>query len=116
MKISSHKDLVVWQVSMDLVANIYLISRAFPPDERYGLISQMRRCAVSIPSNIAEGAGRSSAPEFRRFLYYSLGSCSELETQVMISNRIGYLQEISELLSKLNYIKSMLSGLIKKLQ
>ena len=115
MKISSHKDLVVWQVSMDLVTNIYLLSKNFPSDERYGLVSQMRRCAISIPSNIAEGAGRLSSPDFKKFLYYSLGSCSELETQVMISNKIGYLEDTSELLGKLNYIKSMLSGLIKKL-
>ncbi|MBK7605417.1 MAG: four helix bundle protein [Saprospiraceae bacterium] len=115
MKISSHKDLVVWQVSMDLVTSIYEITKCLPLDEKYGLSSQMRRCAISIPSNIAEGAARQSGPEFKRFLFYSLGSCAELETQYILSNRIGYIKEDPEMFRKLNHIKSMLSGLIKKL-
>jgi len=115
MKISSHKDLVVWQVSMDLVTEIYEITKSLPSDEKYGLSSQMRRCAISIPSNIAEGAARQSGSEFKRFLFYSLGSCTELETQYILSNRIGYIKEDPELFKKLNYIKSMLSGLIRKI-
>jgi len=115
MKISSHKDLIVWQVSMDLVTYIYIVTKDFPQEEKFGLTSQMRRCAISIPSNIAEGAGRHSSPEYRKFLYYSLGSCAELETQFMIATRIGFLVENPDVFKKLNYIKSMLAGLIRKL-
>lgn len=115
MKISTHKDLAVWQESMDFVANIYLITKNFPNEEKFGLVSQIRRSAVSIPSNIAEGAARQSGLEFKKFLYYSLGSCAELETQILIANKIGYIEENRDLFRKMNHIKSMLSGLIRKL-
>ena len=115
MKISTHKDLAVWQESMDFVANIYLITKNFPNEEKFGLVSQMRRSAVSIPSNIAEGAARQSSLEFKKFLYYSLGSCAELETQILIANKIGFIEENPDLFKKMNHIKSMLSGLIRKL-
>ena len=81
-KITSHKDLKVWQESMTLVTKIYKVSENFPKHEVYGLSTQIRRAAVSIPSNIAEGAGRKGENEFRRFLYIALGSLSELETQL----------------------------------
>lgn len=84
MKINSHKDLKVWQESMALVENIYQITKSFPSNEQFGLVAQMRRCAISIPSNIAEGAGRKGSKEFVRFLYISMGSLSELETQFEI--------------------------------
>ena len=89
-KIKSHKDLKVWQESMTLVVQIYKISEDFPKHEVYGLTSQIRRAAVSIPSNIAEGAGRKGENEFTRFLYIALGSLSEVETQLEISQRLNY--------------------------
>jgi four helix bundle protein len=89
-KIKSHKDLKVWQESMTLVTQIYKISEDFPKHEIYGLSSQIRRAAVSIPSNIAEGAGRKGENEFKRFLFIALGSLSEVETQLEISQRLNY--------------------------
>ena len=88
--VKSHKDLKVWQESMDLVIQIYKLVENFPKHEIYGLSSQIRRAAVSIPSNIAEGAGRSGEKEFIRFLYIALGSLSEVETQLEISQRLNY--------------------------
>ncbi len=88
----THKDLEIWQKGIDLVENIYSHSRKFPQEEIYGLTAQMRRSAISIPSNIAEGAARQSDKEFIQFLYISLGSLSELETQCLIGHRLGYLQ------------------------
>lgn len=82
-KIKSHKDLRVWQESMTLVTQIYKVSEGFPKHEAYGLSSQIRRAAVSIPSNIAEGAGRKGENEFTRFLYIALGSLSEVETSML---------------------------------
>jgi len=76
----THKDLEVWKISIEMVTNIYKITRIFPKEEIYGLTNQMRRAAVSVPSNIAEGSGRNSNKEFVQFLYYAVGSLSELET------------------------------------
>ena len=90
--IRSHKDLNVWQRSVDFTVNIYSITKDFPPEELYGLSSQMRRASVSIASNIAEGFGRSSK-EFVRFLQIALGSAAELETQIEIATRIGYISD-----------------------
>jgi four helix bundle protein len=101
---------------MDLVEQIYSITKTFPDDERYGLISQMRRCAVSVPSNIAEGAARGSTQEFIRFLYISQGSLSELETQILIANRLNYLSDISVNINSIQQISSQLGGLIKHLK
>jgi len=92
-KISSHKDLKVWQEAMDLVTSVYSISKNFP---KYELTSQMRRAAVSVPSNIAEGAGRKGGKEFSRFLFIALGSLSELETQLEIAFRLNYIEDIKE--------------------
>ena len=97
---------------MDLVEEVYCRTDNFPDSEKYGLTNQMRRCAVSIPSNIAEGAGRNSKKEFKQFLYISLGSISELETQLIISSKLNYLKNKS-LLDELNEIRKMLFGLIK---
>jgi four helix bundle protein len=81
----SHNDLKVYQVSMDLVVEVYKLTADFPDSEKFGLTSQIRRCSVSIPSNIAEGAARESKKEFKRFLFISLGSATELATQIEIS-------------------------------
>jgi four helix bundle protein len=115
-KIKSHKDLKVWQESMDLVIQIYKLAENFPKHEVYGLSSQIRRAAVSIPSNIAEGAGRKGENEFTRFLYIALGSLSELETQLEISHRLGYIKDIEVINNSIYFIRNMLANLIKSLK
>ena len=115
-KITSHKDLKVWQESMTLVTQIYKISEDFPKHEIYGLSSQIRRAAVSIPSNIAEGAGRKGENEFTRFLYIALGSLSEVETQLEISHRLGYIKDIEVINNSIYFIRNMLANLIKSLK
>ena len=87
--IQSYRDLIVWQRAMELVVDVYGMTRSFPECERYGLSSQLRRSAVSIPSNIAEGQGRLTRGEFRQFLGHARGSLSEVETQVSIATRLG---------------------------
>ena len=86
----SYRDLVAWQKAMDLVTAVYRLTASFPREEIYGLVSQMRRAAVSIPSNIAEGQGRHGRAEFRHFLRQANGSLMELETQASIAERLGY--------------------------
>ena len=112
----SHQDLIVYQKSMDLVVDVYTITKNFPPEEKFGITSQIRRSAISIPSNIAEGAARQSKREFGRFLYISLGSLAELETQLEIAVRLEFLQEKIELMEDLIYIRRMLLKLIKSLK
>jgi four helix bundle protein len=87
----NHKELKIWQHAMDLVIRVYQVTAKYPKEEKLGLVAQMRNAAVSIPSNIAEGFGRHSMGDYCRFLYISLGSCAELETQTIISERLGYL-------------------------
>jgi four helix bundle protein len=111
-KMKTHVDLDVWKLSMDFVENIYKISAHFPKEEMYGLTSQIRRAAVSIPSNIAEGASRQSRKEFIQFLYISLGSLSEVETQLMLSERLQFTKNIQVVLNNALTIKKMLNGLI----
>src|SRR5271167_3697749 len=90
-KISSYRDLVVWQKSVALVTEIYAATSKFPREEMFGLISQLRRCAVSVPSNIAEGQGRATKGEFIQFLAHARGSLFELETQLCIAGKLGFL-------------------------
>ena len=85
------KDLLVWQKAIDLTEFVYLLTTQFPSEEKYGLTSQIRRCVVSIPSNIAEGAGRNSKNEFKHFLSIAFGSSYELETQLILANRFNYI-------------------------
>lgn len=92
MKVNSYKDLIVWQRSMELVVETYKITELFPKSELYGIISQMRRCAVSIPSNIAEGRKRSTRKDFRQFLVIAYASASELETQIEIAKRLEFIE------------------------
>ncbi len=112
-----YNDLHVWKESMELVTTIYKLTNQFPADERFGLIDQMRRAAVSIPSNIAEGHARKSKIDFARFLRISLGSCTELETQVIIANNLEYVSknEITPILEKSLIIRKMISKLITTL-
>jgi len=111
-EIKNHKDLEVWKKSMDLVSNIYKITESFPNKELYGLTNQIRRAAVSIPSNIAEGAARNSKKEFIQFLYISLGSLSELETQIIIASRLEYLNNLDTLSEDLKFVQRLINGLI----
>ena len=113
----SYRDLVVWQKAMDLVAEIYRITAHFPREEVYGLTSQLRRAAVSIPSNIAEGQGRHGTAEFRHFLRQSSGSLMELETQVLIAERLGYIStaETQPVLRDAAEVGKILNGLIASL-
>jgi four helix bundle protein len=112
-----HKKLDVWRQSMELAQGIYRITSDFPPDEKFGLVSQMRRAVVSIPSNIAEGAARKSPKEFINFLSIARGSLSELDTQLELSVLLGYLshEATGELSGQLTRIDQMLAGLIRKL-
>lgn len=87
------RELIIWEKSMTLVTSIYIITKSFPKDEMFGLTSQLRRCSVSIPSNIAEGFGRNSDTEFSRFLTIANGSLYELQTQLQVALNVGYLQE-----------------------
>ncbi|MFA5010605.1 MAG: four helix bundle protein [Ignavibacteria bacterium] len=114
-KIRTHKDLDVWKKSIDLVAEIYEITKSFPKEEIYGITNQIRRAAVSIPSNIAEGAGRNHDKEFIQFLYIAMGSSSELETQIFICKNLKYIgeEQMNTILEKLYDIRKMLSGLLK---
>lgn len=113
--IKSYRDLEVWKKAMDLSVNIYSQTKNFPASEMYGLTSQLRRAAISVPSNIAEGSSRNSTKEFIQFLYMSNGSLSEIETQLEIAIRLNYLEE-NTLQPQINHIRSMLSGLIKSLK
>ncbi len=111
----NHKELDVWNKSMDLVESIYEISNAFPNDEKFGLTNQIRRAAISIPSNIAEGAGRKGNKEFIQFLHTSLGSLTELDTQYLIAVRLNYINKDNELELLINDVKRLLLGFRKYL-
>jgi len=112
-----HKKLDVWQTSMKATLIIYKLTSGFPEEEKFGLVSQMRRAAVSIPSNIAEGAGRQGKREFRKFLSVAQGSLSELDTQLELALLLGYCSksDIEETDSQLVRIDKMLTGLIRSL-
>jgi four helix bundle protein len=116
-KIKTYRDLIIWQKSLALVTEIYKITRTFPKDETYGLTAQMRRCAVSIPSNIAEGYGRNSSSDYVRFLRIAMGSLYELQTQLEISLNLKYLKvhNFKKLFESSREIERMLSSLIRKM-
>lgn len=111
----SHKDLEVWQRSMDLVVSVYELTRLWPKEELFGITSQVRRAAVSIPSNLAEGAGRGSKAEFNRFLTISQGSLAEVETQLEIARRIEFSGDFKQMQQHIDSIRRMLIGLQKSL-
>ena len=113
--LKTYKELKVWQKSYQLCLEVYKVTKTFPQDERYGMISQMRRAVLSIPSNIAEGYGRKTTLEYIRFLYIAYGSTCELETQLLLSGDLGYLKKesISEFQSFIGEIERMLKALIK---
>lgn len=118
-KINSYRDLIVWQKSMALVKSVYSVVRSyFPNNEEYALSSQIRRSCISIPSNIAEGFGRNSTKDYVRFLQIARGSLFELQTQIMISFDLGYIDtELqNEIIKSTNEIEKMLNSLITKLE
>ncbi len=118
MRMRSYRDLIVWQKGMDLAVAVYQATKAFPRDEIYGLTSQVRRAAVSVPSNIAEGQGRGTAAEFLYHTRVSVGSLQEMETQLMIAGRLCYLNDgqVQTLLDASAEVARLASGLQKSLQ
>jgi len=118
MTVGDFKELVVWQKSCDLVMELYKLTKVFPKDELYGLTSQIRRAAVSIPVNISEGYSRNSTNEFIQFLYIAFGSSSELETLVVLSNKLSFLskQQTDIITDKIYEVKRLLRGLINSLK
>jgi four helix bundle protein len=116
-KIKSFKDLKVWQQGIALVKEVYEITKDFPKEEQYGLSAQMRRAAISIPSNIAKGFRRRSAKEHKQFLSIALGSCAELETQIIISKELKYTEDtkVQNLITLINNICGMIVNLDKKI-
>ena len=116
-KINSFKDLRIWQKGIEIVSDVYILTKKFPKEELFSLTSQLRRSAISIPSNIAEGFKRFHNKEYKQFLFITLGSCAELETQIIIAKELKYINENEEakLVEKLDHICRMTSSLIKKL-
>lgn len=106
----THKDLDVWKMAMEFVTEIYRVTEGFPKSEEFGLKSQIRRAAVSVPANIAEGAARQSKKEFTQFLFVSIGSLSELETLMMICDNLGFLHK-EGILHKVEVLRKMVFGL-----
>ena len=114
--VKTHKDLRIWKSAINMVEEIYKLTDQIPTYELYGLTSQIRRSAVSIPSNIAEGRSRGSKKEFCQFLFIALGSSSELETQLIITNKLYSFLEIDEVICMIQEEQKMISSLISKLK
>ena len=116
-KIESFKDLKIWQKGIEIVKQVYALTKLFPKEELYGLTSQTRRAAVSIPSNIAEGFRRLHNPEYKQFLYISLGSAAELETQLIIAKELSFMNQndLNEVSEKIDHMSRMVKNLLKKL-
>lgn len=113
--LKTHKDLDVWNTAMDLVEKVYLITSRFPKEEQFGLVSQIKRSALSVPSNISEGAARNSKKEFIKFLYVAMGSLAELETQWFLAKRLNFCNE-GTVLNEIELIRKMILGLIRSLR
>jgi len=116
-KIKTYRDLNIWKKGIEIVKNVYEITRKLPKIEEYALNIQMRKAAISIPSNISEGFRRYHNKEYRQFLYISLGSCAELETQITIAKELGYIEgsKEEEMLEEIDHVCRMIMSLIKKL-
>jgi four helix bundle protein len=112
----NYRDLFAWQKAMDLVELVYKQSQRFPREEQFGLTAQIRRAAVSIPSNIAEGQGRDSSPEFARFLHIAHGSLREVETQILITERLGFAAaaDVTQVIELASEVGRLINGLIKR--
>ena len=111
-----HHDLQAWQLAMELVTSVYRLTASFPREETYGLSAQMRRSAVSVPSNLAEGAARESNREKLQFFSIARGSLSELETQLFIARNLGYIREDDETFAQLGDVFGLTGGLIRSLK
>lgn len=109
----SYKNLLVWQKAIALVTEVYVVTRSFPREEMYGLASQIRRAAVSVPSNIAEGQARLTPGEFRQFLGMARGSLAELDTQLIIAANLGYLTQTGPIFEQVAEVGRLLSGLLR---
>jgi four helix bundle protein len=116
--VKSYRDLKVWQKAMDLLVDVYAITETFPKSEQYGLVSQIRRASVSIPSNLAEGSSRRSTAEFLRYINIASGSLAELETQLIASQKLQFITEehLNPLMVRVDEISRMLQGLYDSLQ
>jgi four helix bundle protein len=112
------KELLVWQKAVDLAVDVNKITKQFPGEEKFGLVSQINRCSVSIASNIAEGAGRNTIGEFNHFLGIATGSSFELETQLTIANKLGYIEKkkLDTTIKQINDVQNMTFGLKKSLK
>ncbi|MFN0038070.1 MAG: four helix bundle protein [Burkholderiales bacterium] len=108
-----HHDLVAWKVSVELVTELYQLTETFSANEAYGLISQSRRAAVSVPSNIAKGAARTSKREFAHYLSMARGSLSEIDTQLVISKQLGFIHDDEQLQQKMTRVFGLIGGLLK---
>jgi four helix bundle protein len=115
-EVSDYKDLEVWKKAVELVAETYRLSAVFPESEKFGLTNQMRRAAVSIPSNIAEGSARHHAKDFIHFLRIADGSAAELETQMIISSKLDFAADTKQIHNEIVAVRRMLAGLIKSLR
>jgi four helix bundle protein len=118
MGMHNYRELKIWQRSMDFVVKVYEVSAGFPKEERYGLTAQLRRCVVSVPSNISEGAGRGTNKQFKRFLEFSMGSINEVQTQIELACRVNYLlKEVYEpLIDEALQIYKMILGFYNSLK
>lgn len=117
-RIKSYKDLIVWQKAIDLVTEIYSVSKTFPNEEKFGIVNQLNRAVVSIPANIAEGWGRESSKNYLQFLRISRGSLMEVETLILISKNLKYVdeEEFKLISNKIEEVGKILQGLIKSIQ
>ncbi|MFP3938404.1 MAG: four helix bundle protein [Phycisphaerae bacterium] len=116
--INSYKDLVAWQKSMSVVEHVYALTAGYPPGERYGLVAQIRRAAVSIPSNVAEGYGRRTRADYVRFLDMDRGSANELETQLLIAGKLGFGCDghYAQIIAEVNEVQRILRGLVDSIE
>lgn len=111
-----HHELVAWQVSVELVKDLYELTETFPANEVYGLVSQIRRASVSVPSNIAEGAARTTKREFAHYLSMARGSLSEIDTQLTIAKQLDYIDNDEEVQQKLDRVFGLIGGLLKSIR
>jgi len=115
MSKSNYRDLVVWQKARVLAKDIYVLTRAFPREEMFGLVKQMRRAAISILCNVAEGRGRRTRPDYRHFVLIARGSAFELETQIIVASDVGYIDETTaeQIIERTTEVERLLNGLLR---
>jgi four helix bundle protein len=116
-KVKDYRDLIIWQKGIELVKNVYNLTSEFPQEEKFGLVNQLRRSAVSVPSNIAEGQARQHTKEFRQFLYMALGSLAEVDTQLIISKELSYISEndLADPAAQIIEMRKMIYTLVSRL-